>query len=77
MRVKILEESIKHDIDGVLQTFEKDDVRGVPDSVGEYFCSMGWAEDVSGNIPTGERDVNKRASIAVDNVKASVEVTNG
>jgi hypothetical protein len=34
--------------------FEKDDVRTVSDEEGARFVGNGWAEDVSGAIPTGE-----------------------
>lgn len=77
MKVKILEESIKHEIDGVLQTFEKDEVRSVPHNVGEYFCKLGWAEDESGQVKTGERGTSKRVTLEVDNTETFVEVTHG
>lgn len=77
MKVKILEESIKHEIDSTIQVFEKDEVRSVPDNVGEYFCGLGWAEDVSGQVKTGERSTTNRATLKVDNTNNSVEVSNG
>ena len=77
MRVKILEKDIKHEIDGVLSQFEKDEVRSVPDSVGTYFCANGWAEDVDGNVKTAGRDVNRLAMLDVDSAVSNVEVDNG
>lgn len=29
----------------------------VPDALGLKWCSLGWAKDVDGNVPTGERKV--------------------
>jgi hypothetical protein len=77
MQVKILEESIKHEIDGILNVFTKDEVRSVPDEVGQYFCANGWAEDVAGDVETVERDANADVSLDVDSVVSNVEVTNG
>jgi len=77
MKVKILSESIKHEIDGVLQVFNKDEIRSVPNNVGEYFCQLGWAEDTSGQIKTGERSTTNRVNLRVDSANTSVEVTNG
>jgi len=51
MQVKILEEKI---LDGK-DVFLKDEIRTVSDDTGTYFCSLGWAEDVSGAVATGER----------------------
>ena len=77
MKVKILEESIKHEVDGVLATFERDDVRTVPDYVGQFFCANGWAEDVSGVVETAVRDTGRVALLDVDSAVSSVEVDNG
>lgn len=51
MRVKILEEQIQS---YGYRAF-KDDQLTVPDHVGEHWCKHGWAEDLAGAIPTGER----------------------
>lgn len=60
MKVEILEEGgVKHAIDDELKSFSHGDVVTVPDAVGEYFCGLGWAKDVDGNVETGERDLNK------------------
>lgn len=36
----------------------KGDIRSVPESIAKKWCSMGWAKDVAGEIPCGERDLN-------------------
>ena len=77
MKVEILEESIKHEIDGVLVTFEEGEIRSVPDNVGSYFCANGWAKDVDGNVETAARDVNRAVLLDVHSVKSSVEVDHG
>lgn len=69
MRVKILEDKIRHAIDGVPHEFLKDEVRVVPDADGAYFCALGWAEDVDGVVKTGERVVNKVQTLTVDSVR--------
>lgn len=58
MKVEFLE-SVKHAIDDELKSFSEGDIVTVPDAVGEYFCSLGWAKDVDGKVETGERDTNK------------------
>lgn len=51
MKVKVTEEVLRSDgynlVDG--------DTLTVPDEVGTKWCGLGWAEDVDGNIETGER----------------------
>ena len=44
------------------------DVISVPDSLGTKWCSLGWAKDVDGNVPTGERKAGV-AELVVDSVK--------
>ncbi len=52
MKIRVTEETgIKHD--GASYSFE--DQCTVSDAVGEYFCSMGWAEDVDGKVASGTR----------------------
>ena len=77
MRVEIIESSIKHEIDGVLVTFEQGDIRTIPDVHGVFFCKNGWAKDLDGNIETAGRDVNRTISLDVHSAKSSVEVDNG
>lgn len=47
------------------ERFESGDVRSVDDALGDYFCRMGWAKDVDGNVPTGERIVSKNTALEV------------
>lgn len=49
MRIKCLT-TFKDGID----EFVQDDIRSVEDSRGAYFVANGWAEDLSGALPTGE-----------------------
>ena len=77
MKVQIIESSIKHEIDGVLVTFEQGDIRTIPDVHGEFFCKNGWAKDVDGNIETAERDVNRTIVLNVRSAKSTMEVGNG
>lgn len=53
MRVKVLEKSLK---DGGYNLVEGDTIT-VPDELGATWCGHGWAEDVDGNVATGERIV--------------------
>ncbi|QDP47088.1 MAG: hypothetical protein Tp1111SUR522732_26 [Prokaryotic dsDNA virus sp.] len=41
----------------------------VPRALGEHFCTMGWAEDASGEVATQPRDVHRKAVLSPDNVK--------
>lgn len=36
---------------------EAEDVKTVPDEVGARWCEAGWARDLAGTVPTGERKV--------------------
>lgn len=56
MRVRALDKI--NDFDPVERRdihMEKDDVLTVRDAMGAHFCKHGWAEDVDGVHPTGER----------------------
>lgn len=55
MKIEMLEK-VRHGRD----VFEADDVRTVPDDLGAYFCSCGWAKDLAGNVETAERDVHAK-----------------
>ena len=57
MRVKVLEDELKvKDRDtGRLYVQAEGDVITVPDALGRAWCERGWAEDVEGDCPTGER----------------------
>lgn len=57
MRIKVLEETgIRH---GDLALSHEDQVT-VSDELGTLFCEMGWAEDLSGEVPTGKRDLTPK-----------------
>lgn len=53
MRVKVLEKKLK---DAGYDLVEGDTVT-VSDEIGAAWCGHGWAEDVDGNVATGERKV--------------------
>lgn len=65
MRVEMLE-LVKHDG----QIFEAGEVRVVSDALGGYFCELGWAKDLDGQYPTGER---RTQGVSVRAVTAVVE----
>lgn len=79
MRVEITEERLS-DLDeetGKHYLQERDDVITVPDSVGQKWCDHGWAKDVDGVYPTGERSIHP-VEIAPDKVaQGSVAVNKG
>lgn len=53
MQVEILEERLSSDgFNGCAG-----DRFTVPDEVGARWCAAGWAKDMSGNVPTGERNI--------------------
>jgi hypothetical protein len=56
MQIK-LNEAVKHfdKVENRMLILSADDVVTVRDEVGAYFCEMGWAEDVAGKCPSGER----------------------
>jgi hypothetical protein len=53
MKIEILENRLSSD--GFVG--ELGDRFTVPDEVGAHWCSLGWAKDLSGAVPTGERIV--------------------
>ena len=36
--------------------YESGDIRTVPDALGAYFVNNGWAKDMDGKVPTGDRN---------------------
>lgn len=64
MQVKILEEKI---LEG-REVFLKDEVRSVPDDMAKRWIAAGWAKDVTGEIPTGERK-NKGEDLEINPLK--------
>ncbi len=63
MRVKILEKTGIREA-GVL--YPQDDQVTVADEVGERWCGAGWAEDLAGNVETGERRTDVNVTLSVD-----------
>ena len=53
MKIEILEQRLSSD--GYVG--EKGDRLTVPDEVGAKWCALGWASDLAGVVPTGERRV--------------------
>lgn len=64
MRVKVLEEKI---LEG-REAFLKDEIREVSDEMGARWCANGWAEDLDGSVPTGER-INRGQELQVNSAK--------
>ncbi len=67
MKIEALE-SIKSD--GYV--LDAEDVKTVPDEIGQRWCAAGWARDTSGVVPTGERRVIN-AELAVKNGNMTAE----
>ena len=68
MKIEILEESgIRHDG----HVYKYAETRAVENHVGAYFCAMGWAKDLDGTVPTGDRDTSAK-QLNVDNLKITV-----
>lgn len=77
MKVEVTEKTgIKHEDQetGVFYSPAFEDVVTVPASVGELWCSLGWAKDVDGVVPTGERSLQPVA-INVDGAKHAKKTT--
>lgn len=57
MRVEITEERLSDTDEETGQHYNQanGDTITVPDKLGQYWCDNGWARDVSGDYPTGER----------------------
>lgn len=53
MKIEVTEKSLK---DAGYALVEGDSIT-VPDDVGKEWCRLGWAKDVAGKVPTGERKV--------------------
>jgi len=64
VRVKILEEKILEE----REAFFKDEIRVVSDEMGARWCANGWAEDLDGAVPTGDR-INRGQELVVDPAK--------
>lgn len=68
MKVKVLEEKLRSGGYNLV----KDDTITVNDELGERWCSLGWAEDVDGNVPTGQRNLTPQR-IQPDKLKVSTK----
>lgn len=66
MLVKVLEDKILEGADA----YFKDEVRDVPDEMALGWIGAGWAEDATGEIPTGERK-NKGEDLIVNSAKVT------
>lgn len=58
MKVEILGDRLSttdHETGRHYQQVQGDTI-SVPDALGARWCSLGWAKDVDGNVPTGQRE---------------------
>lgn len=55
MRIEAIDRIRATDDDGSAISMESNDVKTVGPNFGALACRMGWAKDVDGNIPTGEK----------------------
>lgn len=72
MKIEALE-SIK--ADGYV--LDAEDVKTVPDEVGAKWCAHGWAKDIAGVVPTGERKVLNARLVVDSSVMATKATTVG
>lgn len=69
MKIEVLENRLSSDgFSG-----ELGDRFTVPDNIGSKWCALGWAKDLSGSFPTGERKVIN-AELYVQDVQSSQSV---
>jgi len=61
MKIKVLEEKFTHGRD----MFYRDEVRVVDDALGTLFVENGWAEDLDGNVATGDRNKSHGRTLEV------------
>lgn len=55
MRIEAIDPIRATDDDGRDLHMEPGDVRTVGDNFGKLACSLGWAKDTEGNVPTGQK----------------------
>ncbi len=55
MRIEAIDPIRDTDDNGTLLRLEPGDIKTVGERFGQYACQMGWARDISGNVPTGHR----------------------
>lgn len=78
MKVEILEERLrsKDRETGHHYVLERGDRVTVSDATGRKWCAAGWAKDLSGECPTGERVV-RGAVVAPANVRVTTTTGEG
>lgn len=59
MRVEVTEKRLSDQDPDTERVYvqSEGDVITVPDNLGKKWCGLGWAKDVDGKVPTGERVV--------------------
>ena len=77
MQVKITEDRLKDtdEVSGQSFSLGKGDTVTVSDTCGKRWCHYGWAKDVSGQHPTGERVPGAREPFAVQDAQVTGEKT--
>lgn len=55
MRIEAIDRIRATDDDGSAVHMEPSDVKTVGENFGKLACELGWARDVEGKVPTGER----------------------
>lgn len=55
MRIEAIDPIRDTDDDGTFLRLEPGDIKTVGPQFGKYACQMGWARDIEGKVPTGER----------------------
>lgn len=73
MRVQITEEKLSDNDPetGMQYLLGKGDIITVSDATGKRWCGYGWAKDVDGGHPTGERIPGARAVLDVQDASLS------
>jgi hypothetical protein len=67
MKIEAIDRIRATDDDGRDLHMEAGDVRTVGPNFGKLACSMGWAKDVDGNVPTGEK-TNRPVTVSPTNL---------
>jgi len=72
MRIKVLEKTLKLNVENKLKDFSEGDEVTVEDTIGKTCVQFGWAEDLDGGIPTGDRLPGANGKLEIANVKTAV-----
>lgn len=72
MRIEAIDRIRDTDDDGTDLRMEPGDIKTVGDKIGKLACDMGWAKDVEGKVPTGEK---RTGPVTVTPEKLIVEPT--